>query len=168
MDFYIDIFSGIGATISGIVFSIFSLIFIFKGEDIIVKIIGIPFLICGLAVLIFGISLIIKGTNTKKNLNDYVNDKLNKNKVEKSEKNFEKVENIVNNIYIFGFLIFWFSFLVMFDIFAIESWTVSGCSMFFFSLIFWAVGVYVLIKNIKRNRSNNLKGYDKDKINSVK
>lgn len=149
---FAEVFSGIGTTIGGAIFSVVSSKIVFKGADNITKIVGIPFLICGIAVLIYGISIIIKGINTKKNTNNYVNGKLNMDKVKKSEKNFEKVGNIVNYIYIFGFLLFWFGFLIVFDTVAIKSWSDGGNSMFFFSLIFWAVGIYILINNIKKSK----------------
>lgn len=149
---FVEVFSGIVTTIGGAIFSSVSSMIIFKGADNITKIIGISFLICGIAVLIYGISIIIKGINTKKNTNDYVKEKLNIDKVKKSEKNFEKVGNIVNNIYIFGFLLFWFSFLIVFDTAAIKLWSAGGNSIFFFSLIFWAVGIYILIINIKKSK----------------
>ena len=146
---FMEISSGIGATIGGAIFSGFSSMLVFRGADNITKIIGIPFFICGLAALFYGIILIIKGIYTKKNNNDYVNGKLNKDKVEKSEKNFEKIENFVNHIYVFGFLLFWFGFLIVFDSIAIKSWSDGGNLMFFFSLIFWLAGIYILIKNRK-------------------
>ena len=90
--------------------------FVFKGVDNITKIAGIPFLICGIAALISGISMIIKGINTKKNTNDYVNGKLNMDKVKKVKKTLKKVENIVNYIYIFFVsYYFLFGFLIVFD-----------------------------------------------------
>lgn len=150
---FAEVFSGIWITIVGAIFSVGSSMFVFKGVDNITKIAGIPFLICGIAaVLIDGISMIIKGINTKKNTNDYVNGKLNMDKVKKSEKNFKKVRNIVNYIYIFCFLLFWFGFLIVFDTVAIKSWSDGGNSMFFSSLIFWAVGIYILINNIKKSK----------------
>ena len=149
---FIEVFSGIGTTIGGSIFCFVSSMFVFKGADSITKIVGIPFLICGMAVLIYGISMIIKGINTKKNTDDYVNGKLDMNKVEKSEKNFEKIGTIANNIYIFGFLLFWFGILIVFDTVAIKSWSDGGNQMFFFSIIFWIVGIYVLINNVKKNK----------------
>lgn len=154
---FAEVFSGIWITIVGAIFSVASSMFVFKGVDNITKIAGIPFLICGIAaVLIDGIPMIIKGINTKKNTNDYVNGKLNMDKVKKSEKNFKKVRNIVNYIYIFCFLLFWFGFLIVFDTVAIKSWSDGGNSMFFSSLIFWAAGIYILINNIKKSKKKQI------------
>ena len=79
---------------------------VFKGVDNFTKIIGIPFLICGLSVLIFGISLIVKRINKNRNTNDYVNGIVIREKIKKSEKNFDKVEYFVNHLFIYGFLLF--------------------------------------------------------------
>ena len=83
---FAEVFSGIVTTIGGAIFSVGSSKIVFKGVDNITKIVGIPFLICGIAVLIYSISMIIKGINTKKNTNDYVNGKLNMDKVKKTLK----------------------------------------------------------------------------------
>lgn len=150
IDSFAEIFSGIGSAIMGAIFSIFSSMLVFEGADTTTKISGIPFLICGIAVLIHGILMIIKGINKKKNTDDYINGKLDMNKVEKSEKDFKKLGNIVNNIYIFGFLLFWFGFLIIFDIISIKSWSDGGSTMFFLSLIFWAAGIYILFTKFKK------------------
>lgn len=152
---FAEVFSGIWITIVGAIFSVGSSMSVFKGVDNITKIAGIPFLICGIAALISGISMIIKGINTKKNTNDYVNGKLNMDKVKKSEKNFEKVENIVNYIYIFCFLFLFLFGLIVFDTVAIKSWSDGGNSMFFSTLIFWAAGIYILINNIKKSKKKS-------------
>ena len=88
---FAEVFSGIWITIVGAIFSVGSSMFVFKGVDNITKIAGIPFLICGIAALISGISMIIKGINTKKNTNDYVNGKLNMDKVKKVKKTLKKL-----------------------------------------------------------------------------
>ncbi len=146
-----EVISGIGTAIGGIYSSVSSMK-VFKGEDKITKIVGITFFVIGIAILIYGISMIIKGINAKKNNNDYVNGKLNMDKVEKNEKDFEKVGNIINYIVIFCFLLLWFVFLIVFDTFAIKSWSDGGNSMFFFSLIFWVAGILLLINNIKKSK----------------
>ncbi len=147
----LTIFGGVRTIFVGAVFSGISSLLVFKSSDSITRIVGIPFLICGVAVLIYGILLIIKGINTNKNTNDYVDGKLDMNKVEKSEKDLEKAGTIVNSIYIFGFLLFWFGFLIVFDISSIKTWEDGGNQMFFFSIIFWLVGIYILINKVKKD-----------------
>ncbi len=146
---FAKLYNAIAIIIVGTIFSGVSSIFVFRGSDNFIRIVGIPFLICGIAVLIYGILIAIKYINIKKNTNDYINGKLDVNKVEKSEQNFEKMKIIVNNIYTFGFLLFWFGFLIVWDISAIKSWSDGGNQMFFFSIIFWIAGIYLLIDNIK-------------------
>jgi len=149
---FVGIFNGIINTIKGIILSVVSSMFVFRGTNNITKIVGIPFLICGIVVLIYGISIIVRGIIKGKNANDYVNGNLDMEKVEKSENNFRKIGSFVNYIYIFGFLLFWFGFLIVFDTVAIKSWSDGGSLMFFFSLIFWVVGIHMLLKTIKKCR----------------
>ena len=149
---FVEIFGGIVITIGGAIFCGVLSKFLFKGADIITKIVGIPFQICGIAILIYGISMIKKGINTKKNTNDHVNGKLDIGKVEESEKGFEKISNFVNNIYIFGFLLFWFGFLIVLDTQVIKIWSKGGNQIFFISLIFWAAGIYILLTKFRKNK----------------
>ncbi len=151
LDLIITIFRGIVTTIKGTIFSIISSMIVFKGANTVTKIFGIPFLICGIAVLIYGISMIIIGIIANRNTSD-VNGKLDMNKVEKNEKNFLKMKILSHNIYMFGFLLFWFGFLIVFDVVAIKSWSDGGNQLFFLSIIFWIAGIYLLINNIKKNK----------------
>ena len=68
------------------------------------------------------------------------------------EKKAQGLSNIAYYIYIFGFLIFWFGFLIVFDYHAIKSWSNGGSRLFLFSLIFWLVGICVLVNNLKKNK----------------
>lgn len=144
------IFSGFYTVIGGLIFSALSLFFFFKGINIITKIMCIPFLICGITVLIYGISTLLAEKNNKKINDEFINGNLNLNKIDKNEKQFQKIGVIVSNIYIFGFLLFWFGFLIILDLIAIKSWNDEGSYMFAFSLIFWIFGIYVLKKLIKK------------------
>ena len=69
-----------------------------------------------------------------------------------AESVFEKYEKlniadkIFSKLYIVGFLLFWFGFLIVFDYIAI---TQGQMSMLAFSLVFWTVGIYVALKNFK-------------------
>ena len=138
----LEILSGIGGIIGGLIFSAFSSMFIFNGADTITKVVGIPFFICGLAIIINGISMIVKGINTKKNIDDYVNGRLMSDKVEKKEKKFENMKHFAHYIYIFVFFLYWFGLLILSDIFAIQSWSDDGKSMFFFSLGCWNLCIH--------------------------
>ena len=145
-----EVLSGITTIFEGIIFSGVLSMIAFKVANNIAMIAGMIFLICGIILIICGISMIIKGINTTKNINDYVNGKFNMDKLEENEKNFEKIENIASCIYPFCFLLFWFGFLIALDTAAIKSWSDGGNILFFFSLIFWAVGIYTFINNIKK------------------
>lgn len=146
-------FYGVSAIFGGTIFCGILSMCIYKGADTITKVACIPFLICGIAILIYGISMVIKGIKDKKKIDDYVNGKLDKDKAEKSEKNFKKLEVIINYIYLFGFLLFYFGFIIIFDVFAIKFWSNGGNQMFFFSIFFWILGIYILIVNIKKNNN---------------
>ncbi|MDD6224343.1 MAG: hypothetical protein PUB18_05010 [bacterium] len=152
IDSVATIFSGIVITLVGVIFSGVASMFVFKGADSATKMVGIPFLIYSMAILINSISMIMKGININRNTNDYVNGKLDIDKVEKSEKNFKRMQNIVKNIHIFAFLLFWFGILIVFDMNAIKSWSDGGNQKFFFSIIFWITGIYILINHFKKNK----------------
>ena len=64
-------------------------------------------------------------------------------------KNYTKQINISQNIYVFAFLAMWFSFLIFCTYLIIKE---KSISLFIFSLIFWAVGIKLLIKQIKNIR----------------
>ena len=64
-------------------------------------------------------------------------------------KNYKKQINISQNIYVFAFLAMWFSFLIFCTYLIIKE---KSISLFIFSLIFWAVGIKLLINQIKNMR----------------
>jgi len=148
---FAEIAKGIETTIVGTIFCVILSMLIFHSADNITRISIIPFLICGLSIFIRGILMIIKGIHLKKRTDDFVNGNLvDMDKVAKKEKVFSIMEVIANNIYVFGFLLFWFGFLIIFDTIAIQSWSNGGNRMFFGSLIFWAAGIFVLITKTKK------------------
>lgn len=150
-----EIAGGIGTTIMGVIFCGFLSTLIFHGADIVSKIAIIPFLICGLTILFRGILMIIRGIHKTKKTNDYVNGNLDMNKVTKisqDENLFVRLGAIFSNIYLFGFLLFWFGVLIVADIAAINSWSDGGCGMFFISLFFWFIGIFIVISNFKKSK----------------
>ena len=64
----------------------------------------------------------------------------------------KKVNTITNKLYIIGFFIFWFGFLIVFDYIAIKDWPNGGSSSFLFSIIFWIIGIHVFINKFKNNK----------------
>ncbi|MBQ9833592.1 MAG: hypothetical protein IJO33_00130 [Bacilli bacterium] len=148
---FITLFSSIGTIIGGLVFSGFCFLVFIKGADTFTRVVIIPFLICGIAVLIKGLSLLFQGINMMKAVKDVEDGNFsNAVEIEKTHKKLIKADNFTNKLYIFGFLIFWFGFLIVFDYSAIKDWSNGGSSMFFFSFIFWIAGIFILVKNFKK------------------
>lgn len=148
---FITLFSSIGTIVGGLVFSGFCFFVFIKGADTFTRVVIIPFLICGIAVLIKGLSLLFQGINMMKAVKNVEDGNFsNAVEIEKTHKKLIRADNFTNNLYIFGFLIFWFGFLIVFDYFAIKDWSNGGSSMFFFSFIFWIAGIFILAKNFKK------------------
>lgn len=139
-----EVITGIVTILGGLPFSIFCGLGVFNGADNITRIVFIPFFICGLTILIRGFVYFIKGLNLKKALND--TDVLAEDVFENDDK-LNIVDKIFSKLYLVGFLLFWFGFLIVFDYIAIRD---GQTSMFIFSLLFWAVGIFVAIKNFGR------------------
>ena len=72
-------------------------------------------------------------------------------KVEETHNRMEKINKFSDNLYLYGFLTFWFGFLIVFDYFAIKDWANGGSTMFFISLTFWAAGIFMLFKKRKNS-----------------
>lgn len=148
---FITLYSSIGTIIVGLVFSGFCFSVFIKGADTFSRVVIIPFLICGIAVFIKGLSLLFQGINMMKAVKNVEDCNFsNAVEIEKTHKKLIKADNFTNNLYIFGFLIFWFGFLIVFDYLAIKDWSNGGSSMFFFSFIFWVAGIFILAKNFKK------------------
>lgn len=149
----LNIISGIFTMLPGIALGVFCIFLITKGDGPIEKILVLPFGLCALAVILKGISLILEGINLiaylyKIQKEDYCKIKI----LEKNSYKIIKTNNLSNKIYIIGFLIFWYGFLIFFDYLAFKSWNENGKQLFFFSLLFWAVGIYVIYKNFKKDK----------------
>lgn len=82
------------------------------------KIIFIPFLMCGTAVVLENIFLLLGGDN-------YV--------------------RIFNKIYVVGFMLFWFGFLIYFSYISIIN---KEYSLLLVSIPFWIIGIFILKKKI--------------------
>lgn len=147
------LFKAIKNIIVGIIFSsVFIYIFI-NGADTFTRVAIIPFFIGSTSILIKHAWLLIKEIIIIKSIKN--NENNNSFDILESGKSYDistKINKLANNIYVFGFLIFWFGFLIVFDYSAIKDWNDGGNSMFFFSIIFWIVGISIFIKNFKRNR----------------
>lgn len=149
----LNIISGIFSILPGIALVIFCIFLMTKGAGNIEKILTIPFGFCALAVIIKGLSLFFQGINLiiylyKIKKEDYQELKL----IEKNSTKLIKTNNLSNKIYVIGFLTFWFGFLIFFDYLSIKNWNENGRQLFFFSLVFWIAGIYVIFKNFKKNK----------------
>lgn len=111
-----------------------------KGADTFTKIAITPFLICGIAILFQSIVSIVWAFISFKS----------RDKMEKFDILLSKIQTITSRIYIIGFLIFWFGFLIIFDYNLIKEINENGLPLLLFSLIFWAVGIFIAYKNFKR------------------
>ena len=141
------IFKGVQTVFGGVLFSSFTFWIFIKGADTFTKVAILPFLICGIAVLINGISVLIQGLNMKKTINNIESGTVyDESKVEETHNRMEKINKFSDNLYLYGFLTFWFGFLIVFDYFAIKDWANGGSTMFFVSLTFWAAGLFMLFK----------------------
>lgn len=138
-----EVLQGIGTIIGGGIFFGVCGWFFIKAADSITRIAIIPFLICGLAVLIKGIVALVQGLNLRKGMND---ENISAESVFEKYEKLNIADKIFSKLYIVGFLLFWFGFLIVFDYIAI---TQGQMSMLAFSLVFWTVGIYVALKNFK-------------------
>lgn len=151
LDAKIKIYMGIVTLIGSIPFCAFCGLGIIKGADIFTKIVMIPFFICSIAMFFKSFSILIQGVNMLKTLNHIENEEdFEIDKAQRKYKNIEKAKVFTNKLYLIGFFIFWFGFLIVFDYLAIKDWNNGGNRMFFFSLLFWVVGIYFIKNNIKR------------------
>lgn len=90
-------------------------------------------LICGLAVLMISIIRLLKAINIVRQLKAK---NISSDEIFKTHDNLNKADNIFSKIYVIGFSIFWFGFLMFVDYIFIR----DGQFMFLaFSILFWIV-----------------------------
>jgi len=147
----VNIFSGVLSTIVSVFFVGF-IGYIFlgtKSEEPVQKLVLLPFLICGVIELFNSILYIVKGVKNIRDSKVSVTGEIDIDKFREDENKINKNQNVLFKSYMIVFLLFWFGFLIFFDIQAIKSWSNGGNQLFFFSLIFWAAGVFCFIKEFK-------------------
>ena len=130
--------------IVGVIFSgICTWIFV-KGANTATKTAIVPFVICGLAVLMISIIRLLKAINIVRQLKAK---NISSDEIFKTHDNLNKADNIFSKIYVIGFSIFWFGFLMFVDYIFIR----DGQFMFLaFSILFWIVGIEIIRKKLKR------------------
>lgn len=119
----VSVYQHIITTISGAIFTAIMMWLETKAADNATRVILLPFFIAGMGVFLQGLLPLV------------------------FYKNQRIVANIGKKIYLFGFLLYWFGFLIVFDISAIRD---KNIGMALFSLVFWAVGIWLLISNFKK------------------
>ncbi len=143
------IYQGIVHLIGGLVFSYGCFFIKGLGKTSSGKLILLPFVICGVAFILRGIVLLIRGLQLRKISKNGVEDLSHERIIEENTRFFQRV-SFTSKLYLFGFFLFWFGFLVFFDYLAIKSWNDGGVQLFLFSLLFWYFGIRVLYKRWKQ------------------
>lgn len=116
------------------------------------SIISISIFLVGISLCLYGISPIISLIIKNKTVKDLQNGKIiTDQELQSRNKKAESIKNIGYKIYLIGFSIIWFGFLILLDFIFIGVWENGGNTMFLFSLIFWVAGIFALIKNLKKN-----------------
>lgn len=79
----------------------------------------------------------------------------------------EKLVNFFGKLYNASFFVFWFGFLILFDVITLKQ---KDFLLFSFSLIFWVVGIILFINNLKQGSkvevSNEVKSEEKNNSNN--
>ena len=121
---FITIFNSIkNVIVSTILILICSSVFT-NDTDILIKIIGIPFIFCIVVVLIKEIIMIFQGIKLLKVTKSMERQLFFKeNEIETIEMKIKKLNKITNKLYTICFFIFLFCFLIIFDYLAIKDWS---------------------------------------------
>jgi hypothetical protein len=133
-----------------------SVVYFFFDDEL--RLFIIPFVIVGISNLIKGILLIKQG----KNMAVFSDPNAVESDIVKATSSNARIDKFLlfsEYIYTLCFFIFWFGFLIFFDMEVLRESSGEPDMMFYFTLIFWAVGIYAFIKktkelinNTKRNR----------------
>lgn len=119
-----DIISAIVVILLGAFMLYMGIYTILSGVDYSTKFLGLPFILIAISILINGISIILN-------------------------KEIELYDIVSKNIYVLGFLIIWFGFLISYEINLFSNWNRNSIHMFIFSIPFWFIGIYIIIKKGK-------------------
>lgn len=138
--------------LNGIIYSFIGLFLTYTTFNLLIKstnikIIIVPFFIIGIIITLTGIIYILKDLIINSKRTDF--DKIG------SITLLQKLEQKSSYLYFITFLIFWFIMIILCDISAIKNWNNGGKTIFIISLLFWLVGIILLItiiKNIKKDK----------------
>lgn len=120
------------------------------GANQITKIVIVPFMVCGIAIFIRGLVTLFHGIQVRKIRKSEMDVKL----VEKIEHGIDTVNRGSSKLFLIGFFVFWFGFLIIMDYMLIRDWSGSSWQMLAFSIIFWVAGIYMLRKRWRETRKN--------------
>lgn len=118
-----DYSNSIVLTISGIGLISFFIWIILNSADNTTRIVIIPFLIAGIGIMLSGLIPIL--FPNKKN----------------------RIKNIGSKVYLWGFGIFWFGLLIVFDYVCIQN---NNISLIIYSLLFWIVGIFMIYSKYRK------------------
>lgn len=134
----------IGIIVSSFILSICIKVFKFPDNSSL-SIIVIPFFICIIAVLLEKVIAFILGCAML-----ILIGKENYEKQAKMNEIYGKIVIFSKKMYIVGFSIFWFGFLIVFDYLLIKEWSSTSIIALLFTLIFWVAGFRIIKKNWKK------------------
>lgn len=146
-DAFTTLFRSIKTIIVGLI--LLGFCFFIKADKF-TRVVIILFLIFGIVILIKGLLLLFQGINMINAVKSVEDGFSNADEIKKPHKKLIKVDNFTSNLYNFVFYFFWFVFLIVFDYLAIKDWSNGGSSLFFFSFIFWFIGIFNIVKSFKK------------------
>lgn len=142
--------AGAVQAVVGIAISVLLIYFEFNSGDRQTRMILIPFIILSILATAYGISQVVEGKNLKKRPNDLSINNLDAKKTEQNDKKTTGTSIIFFKLYLAIFLLSWFGMILIVDISAIKEWSSGGKLTFLYTIIFWAVGIYIAIKEFKK------------------
>ncbi len=141
---YADVIGSVYRLIGSVVVAVFIITFFQKVSENASRIALIIFLLFDLLFLIASLISCIKFAVWLKRKRMGFDPNENKKDINES---LDKAGSISGKIYIVLFLLLWFGFLIVFDYFVIKE---NSMSLFLFSLIFWAAGIYIAKDKLKK------------------
>ena len=133
---------GIAAIICGVLIYCLLMLVITEGVNSVIKIILIPFL----GAVIWGtLSAVLSSMEDIRQLKSHSEQSDEELKLSA----YNRIQKSLDIAFKFSFLGYWFGLLIVGDIQTFKTWNDGGNQLFFFSLIFWAYGIFLLIKTIK-------------------
>lgn len=121
-----------------------------NGANQMTRIVLIPFIICGIAIFIRGFITLFHGIQVRKMRNSQTDVNL----VEKMKHDIDTANKGSRKLFLIGFFIFWFGFLITMDYILIRDWSQISWQMLAFSGIFWVAGIYMLRKRWRETKKD--------------